>query len=40
MKIEGVESKWMPPSPYDMGMSDELNGSENSSRISDYKIKF
>ena len=40
MKIEGVESKWMTPSPYDLGMSDELNGSENSSRISDYKIKF
>ncbi|WP_339708548.1 metallophosphoesterase [uncultured Kriegella sp.] len=40
MKIEGVKSKWMSPSPYEMGMSEELNGSGNSSRISDYRIKF
>jgi calcineurin-like phosphoesterase family protein len=40
MKIEGVKSNWMSPSPYEMGMTNGRNGNENSPSISDYRIKF
>lgn len=39
MNIEGVKSEWMPPSPYDLGMTQE-EGSGNSPQISDFNIKF
>ena len=38
--IEGVKSTWMSPSPYDLGMPREKDGSPNSPQISDYNIKF
>jgi len=40
MKIEGVKSKWMTPSPYDLGMPKPVYGSEYSAEISDYELKF
>ncbi|SIR31824.1 metallophosphoesterase family protein [Maribacter ulvicola] len=40
MKIEGVKSEWMSPSPYDMGMIKGVEGMVYSSKISDYEFTF
>ena len=40
MKIEGVKSKWMSPSPYELGMSKGTDSSDYTPIISDYNIKF
>jgi len=40
MRIEGVKSQWMAPSPYEMGMLKGIEGMVYSAEISDYKIKF
>ncbi len=40
MKIEGVKSDWIFPSPYDLGMPQEKERSPNFPHISDYQIKF
>ena len=38
--VEGVRSTWMKPSPYDLGMPEDLYGSKATPEISNYKIKF
>lgn len=38
MKIEGVKSEWMPPSPEEMGVPKQVYGNEYSPVISDYEI--
>ena len=38
--IEGVESEWISPSPFDLGMPKGVLGSELSTRISDYHLKY
>ncbi|GAA3582249.1 metallophosphoesterase family protein [Snuella lapsa] len=40
MKVDGVKSNWMSPSPYDMGMVSDNQDVPFSAEISDYKIKF
>ncbi|MFH6602173.1 metallophosphoesterase family protein [Maribacter algicola] len=40
MRIEGVKSQWMAPSPYDMGMPKPVYGSEYSAEISDYELRY
>jgi len=40
MKIEGVKSSWMFPSPYDLGKPFENGKSPIVPKISDFKIKF
>lgn len=40
MKIEGVKSQWLSPSPYEMGMPKGMEGMVYSAEISDYNIKF
>lgn len=40
MVIEGVKSKWMTPSPYDLGMPPKKDGTSNSPQISDYNINY
>ncbi len=40
LKIEGVKSEWMSPSPYEMGMPKGIEGMVYSAEISDYNIKF
>lgn len=40
MEVEGVKSKWLSPSPYDMGMPKAREGSVLTAEISDYKIRF
>jgi len=40
MKIEGVKSDWVSPSPYKMGMPKSIDGMVYSAEISDYIIKF
>ena len=40
MKIEGVKSQWMSPSPYEMGMPKGIDGMVYSAEISNYNIKF
>lgn len=40
MIIEGVKSQWMPPSPFDTGMTQNFYGNEYSSQISDYQLHF
>lgn len=40
MNIEGVQSEWVKPSPYDLGMPKGVLGSQYSAEISDYKITF
>lgn len=40
MQIEGVKSKWMSPSPYDMGMPKGIEGMVYSASMSDYNLKF
>lgn len=39
LTVEGVKSKWMPPSPYDLGMPREPIGNVSSPQISDYTLK-
>lgn len=38
--VEGVRSTWMKPSPYDLGMPEDLYGSKATPQISDYKVNF
>ncbi len=38
--IEGVKSKWMAPSPYDMGMPKGIEGMAYSAEMSDYNFEF
>lgn len=40
MRIQGVQSEWVSPSPFDMGMPKGILGSEYSARISDYDLQF
>jgi len=40
LKIEGVKSHWISPSPYEMGMPKNVEGMIYSAEISDYKIGF
>ncbi|MDO5980056.1 metallophosphoesterase family protein [Flavivirga spongiicola] len=40
MKIEGVKSEWMPPSPYDLGMPRKKEGEINSPQISNYQVNY
>lgn len=38
--LEGKKSRWVAPSPYDMGMPKGIEGAVASADISDYKISF
>ena len=40
MHIEGVKSKWMAPSPYNMGMPKGIYGCISTAEMSSYKLKF
>jgi calcineurin-like phosphoesterase family protein len=40
MKIEGVKSDWMYPSPYDLGMPKKKEGESNTPQISDFNVEF
>lgn len=40
LHIEGVKSQWMHPSPYELGMSEGMEGSVLTAEISDYILKF
>ncbi|MCP3930966.1 MAG: metallophosphoesterase [Bacteroidetes bacterium] len=40
MKIEGVRSQWVTPSPKEMGIPEAVFGSQLSPVISDYNLKF
>ncbi|MEX0312948.1 MAG: metallophosphoesterase [Allomuricauda sp.] len=40
LQIEGVKSKWMPPSPTEAGMPKGVYGNQISAEISDYKLRF
>ena len=40
MKIEGVRSSWVSPSPYDLGMPMGLYGNVATPEISDYQLRF
>lgn len=39
-KIEGIQSDWVSPSPYEMGMPKGSNGMVASAEISNYNIRF
>ncbi|MGB5437087.1 MAG: metallophosphoesterase [Maribacter sp.] len=40
MMIKGVQSEWVTPSPFALGMPKGILGAEYSARISDYDLKF
>lgn len=40
MKVEGVRSQWVAPSPEELGVPKAVYGSELTPHISDYEIKF
>ncbi len=40
LKIEGVRSQWLAPSPHEIGLPKQVMGNEYSPVISDYEIKF
>jgi hypothetical protein len=40
MKIEGVKSEYIPPTPRELGKPEELEGNKGSAVISDRLLKF
>ena len=40
LKIEGVRSQWLAPSPGEIGLPQQVMGNQYSPIISDYEIKF